>query len=391
MAPATGSAYSVTPVTQPTAEEAMPVHRLLLLLPALLLVAVPTLAADPPRAKHLLEFGWDEPDTAFMRQHAAEMDATPFDGVVFHPKGDIIWKTWSKKPFTEADLEPSLDDLKATQFTRLTRNFLRVNTAPADLDWFDDHAAVMNNLRLQARLAKDGGCRGILFDIEQYNGPLFNYPKQRDAKTKSWDEYARQVRLRGREAMAAFQDGYPGVTIFLTFGYSLPYTEAGGDVAKLPTVSYGLLAPFLDGMLDAAAGDTRLVDGHELSYGYKDPARFAKAYTVMKTGVLPFVAADHDKYAKHFSAAFGLWMDNNWRKSGWNTEDVSKNFFTPQAFEASVRTALQTTDEYVWIYTETPRWWTAEGKPAKLPKAYDEALRRAATSPTPSPRPGSEP
>jgi hypothetical protein len=74
-------------------------------------------------------------------------------------------------------------------------------------------------------------------------------------------------------------------------------------------------------------------------------------------------------------------MDHDWRKKGWNTEDFSRNSFTPKAFEASVRTALQTADDYVWIYTETPRWWTAEGKPAKLPKPYDDALRRAAKQP----------
>src|SRR5205085_6387027 len=118
------------------------------------------------------------------------------------------------------------------------------------------------------------------------NGPLFNYPKQRDASTKSWDEYAKQVRQRGRETMTAFQDEFPGLVVFLTFGYSLPYTETGGDPAKLPKSEYGLLAPFLDGLLDAAVGDTRLVDGHELSYGYKDTARFPKALATMKTGVL---------------------------------------------------------------------------------------------------------
>lgn len=355
----------------------MPFHRAIYLLPFLLLT-LPTCAADPPRApKHLLEFGWDEPDTAFIRQHIAEMEATPFDGVVFHPKGDLLWKTWSKKSFTEADLQPSIDDLKATRFTRLTHTFLRVNTAPADLDWFDDHAAVMTNCRLMARAAQQGGCKGVLFDIEQYNNPLFQYEKQRDAKTKSWDDYAKQVRRRGRETMAAFQDGYPGVTIFLTFGYSLGYAETKGDVSKIAKTEYGLLAPFLDGMLDAAMGDTRIIDGHELSYGYKDPARFAKALDTMKTGVLPFVGADPALYKKHFSTAFGLWMDYDWRKKGWDTDDPSKNYFTPETFEASLRTALNSSDDYVWIYTETPKWWTPEGKPAKLPKTYDDAVRRA--------------
>jgi hypothetical protein len=322
-----------------------------------------------------------------MRAHIAEMEKTPFDGCVFHAKyvrpdgkrGDFLWECWGKRAFTEAELQPALDDLKATPFQRFTENFLRFNTTPADVDWFDDFSAIVSNARLAAKVAHDGKCRGVLFDIEQYTKPLFNYRKQRDAARKSWDVYAAQVRKRGREVMAAFQEGYPGgVTIFLTFGYSLPMAESGGDKAKLADCSYGLLAPLLDGMLDAAEGGSKIVDGHELSYGYKDVGRFTPAYAAMKTGALKIMDADREKYAKHFSFGFGVWMDEDWRKHGWDVNDPSKNFYTPEAFERSVRTALETADDYVWIYTETPKWWSEQGGPQKLPPAYDAALRRAA-------------
>jgi hypothetical protein len=348
--------------------------RLILLMS--LAFAFVTHAAEKP-AKRLIEFGWDEPDTAFMRQHVAEMEQTPFDGCVFHLTGDSLWGVWGVKAYTDADLKPALDDLRATPFRRFTHNFLRVNTTPGKLDWFDDHSAVVNNVRQMARVAREGKCKGVLFDIEQYDGPLFDYGKQRDAKTKSWDEYAAQVRLRGREVMKAYQEGYPGVTIFLTFGYTLPREESGGDRAKLPKAHYGLLAPFLDGMLDAAEGSTRIVDGYELSYGYKDVKRFAKGYQAMETGALPYVGVDPKRYREFFSFGFGVWMDHDWRKHGWDVGDVSKNFYPPEAFENSVGTALQTADEYVWVYTEQPRWWTKAGKPEKLPEAYDQALRRA--------------
>jgi hypothetical protein len=58
-------------------------------------------------------------------------------------------------------------------------------------------------------------------------------------------------------------------------------------------------------------------------------------------------------------------------------DDVSKNYFTPESLEVSVREALRIADDYVWVYSETPRWWSAEGKPVKLPPAYHAALRRA--------------
>jgi hypothetical protein len=92
--------------------------------------------------------------------------------------------------------------------------------------------------------------------------------------------------------------------------------------------------------------------------------------------LLPIVA-DPAKYRRHASLGFGVWLDHDWRRAGWNVDDPAKNYFTPESFETSVRAALTTADEYVWIYTETPRWWSAEGKPVKLPPAYDAALRRA--------------
>jgi hypothetical protein len=223
---------------------------------------------------------------------------------------------------------------------------------------------------------QEAKCKGILFDIEQYDGQLFDFRKQKDAKEKGWEAYAAKVRERGREVMNAFQKGHPDLTIFLTFGYSLPWMESGAGKGSLADCHYGLLAPFLDGMVEAAKGRTRLVDGHESSYGYRDTNRFAVAYRAMKEDLVPIVR-DPVKYRQVFSFGFGLWLDNDWRKAGWDEKDFSKNYFSPEAFEASARQALAVADDYVWIYSETPRWWSKDGRPIKLPNAYDAALRRA--------------
>src|SRR5882724_8001719 len=98
--------------------------------------------------KKLIEFGWDEPDTAFLRAHIAEMQRTPFDGCVFHAdyrkpdggRGRFTWEGWGAQKFTETDLRPAFEDLRATRFGQFKRNFLRFNTTPAKLDWFDDYA-----------------------------------------------------------------------------------------------------------------------------------------------------------------------------------------------------------------------------------------------------------
>ena len=323
--------------------------------------------------KLLIEFGWDEPDTAFLLKHAAKMANSPFDGCVFHavarpdnaPVENFAWKTWGRRVFSEAELSQARNDLKSTRFGHFNQNFLRVNTAPADLDWFDDHTAVLSNLKLAASLANDGRCRGVLLDTEQYQGKLFNFAKQRDAKTKSFDDYAQQARLRGSEVMSALQEGMPGLTVLITFGPSYVAQKAAQGKIKPSETEYGLLVPFVEGMASTVQEGTRLIDGHEPSYGYREPEQFDAALARIRNA------------SAKLEAGFGLWLDYDWTAKGWNLDDLEKNHFSPAGFEEAVAAALDRSDEIVWIYTETPRWWTKEGTVQKLPESYVQALRNA--------------
>jgi len=51
------------------------------------IAAEPAGKADPSAAKKLIEWGWDEPGTRFMRENVEKMERFPFDGVVFHAEG----------------------------------------------------------------------------------------------------------------------------------------------------------------------------------------------------------------------------------------------------------------------------------------------------------------
>jgi hypothetical protein len=336
-------------------------------------------------SKKLIEFGWDEPNTSFLRSNIQAMAKTPFDGCVFHAdcrqpdgsKGSFTWQAWGTHAFTEKELAEAFSDLKALRPGKFKHNFLRFNTTPAKLDWFDDYSAVLTNAALAARLARAGNCPGILFDIEQYDGPLFDYRKQRDAQSKSWDLYAAQARRRGNQVMRAFQEPYPGLTVFLTFGYSLPWSETAQGKKPLSQCKYGLLAPFLDGMVQASEGKTRLVDGYELSYGYTTAAQYASARFVVTQELLAIVQ-DPARYRRVCSLGFGVWLDRDWRTRGWNPTDFSKNYFSPAQFSETIRDALQAADEFVWVYSESPRWWgTGLTQQNSVPSAYSEALVRA--------------
>jgi hypothetical protein len=353
-----------------------------ILLPALCATA-PGQGPGPAEAAKLIEFGWDEPDTAFMRQHLREMEKTPFDGCVFHlnyPRpdgstGNFTWECWSTRTFTREELWHAVEDLRALDSPTFTENFLRFNVSPGDVDWFEEFGPILANARLAGEIAKAGRCPGILFDIETYNAEIWRYASLKQSGTQSWDAYAAQVRKRGAEVMQAFQEGYPGLTVFLTFGYCLPWVQAGQKPEGLPEAHYGLLAPFLDGMFEAAGPGVKIVDGYELSYTYKQREQFEGARQMMAEGVLPIVA-DREAYRRHGRFAFGIWMDADWRNRGWQTGPFLGNLFRPMEFRRSLEAALDLCDEYVWIYTETPRWWSAEG-PQQLPRAYEHAVRKA--------------
>jgi hypothetical protein len=338
-------------------------------------------AANP--RKKLVEWGWDEPDTAFLHAHIREMEKTPFDGCVFSVRygaggsgGSFTWEFWGRHRFERADLANAFTDLATTRFRHFREVFLRVNVTPADLDWFDDFSPIIANARLAGELAHAGHARGILLDVEQYNGQLFEYRRQKHAETRPWEEYAAQARTRGRDVMTALQEGHPDLTVFLTFGHTLPWVLSDHGRKPLSEAPYGLLAPFLDGLLDAASGQTRIVDGYELSYGFKDPRQFDDARRLFESEVLPIVA-DPRRYRSRMQLGFGLWLDYDWRRHGWDVRESSRNYFSPDAFETSLKLALRASDEYVWVYSETPRWWGSATPQAQVPEAYGPAMRHA--------------
>ena len=353
-----------------------------LLAPIALGAAIVSWASAAP-AKRLIEMGWDEPDPAFMRRHLAQLEATPFDGCVYHlfydagpgrPPGRFTWEAWGKRTFTAAEVESGLRDLIATPFRRFRWNFLRLNVTPG-VDWFDDFGAVVSNARLAAEVAKGGGSAGVMLDTEPYESEIFRYDSQRGTGTHSFDEYADQARRRGAEVMRAFEQGYPGLTVFLTVGPSCPYLQAVGGVRR-ETGRYGLLMPFVDGMVSAASDSARIVDGNELAYPVGDPAELDEFFRAMTDGVSAWFT-DSTRYRHIISRSFGLWLDYESAHLGWNVQKPKQNPRTPDSMRALVRRALVLADDYVWIYSQKPRWWTEAGSRKDLPDAYIQALRAA--------------
>src|SRR3954451_23584595 len=94
----------------------------------LVIVLLTSLARVCYCEKKLIEFGWDEPDTRFMREHIKEMEQTPFDGCVFTVAAknadgtstQFISECWGRRKFNKSELQNAVEDLKATRFKKFT-------------------------------------------------------------------------------------------------------------------------------------------------------------------------------------------------------------------------------------------------------------------------------
>lgn len=333
--------------------------------------------------KKLIQWGWGEPDTQFIRENISAMQQRPFDGVIFHvtakPGGNFSWKIWGRRKFHAANVEHAIENLNAVQSETLTDFFLRANVTPGDVSWFDDAAwsVVQNNFGLAARIAKNSGCQGLMFDAEQYDAQLFDYRELRKSDDRPFEQYQAKVRERGRQWITEINRHYPDITILMTLGYA--YAQPQGVASRRSETGYGLLADFLDGVLEACSPETNIVDAWEKSYPFKFAEQFELSYERIKNTSLNWTAVPH-KYRRHVAAGFGIWMDCYSDELGWHTEGFQRNYFTPEEFRNAVESALAVSDRYVWIYTQEPRWWTDQ----RLPDEYINALRSARTARIPA-------
>jgi hypothetical protein len=344
------------------------------------------------KTKYLIECGWDEPDPAFMRQHIAQMEAAPFDGCVYHVGGDrggrdrgltgaFTWQVFGRRTFREAELARDIADLRATPFVRFRHNFLRVNVTPGNVDWFDDYGPILSNLTLAASIARRAGSKGVLLDTETYEGSIFSYPEQKSRRQKSFALYSAQARKRGTAVMRALEAGYPGLTVFLTLAGTHADIQRRGDRIAFDRGNYGLLPAFVDGMVLGASSTARIVDGMEAAYPVRQPSEVDPYFTAQEFVLRE--STDPEKYRRVVSRSLGIWLDFDWRHRPWSDTDIGRNYRSPSALRATLRRALELADDYVWLYAETPAWWTKKGGRAKLPEAYVQAVRDARQGLTP--------
>ncbi len=352
------------------------------------LVIFPSDSTQHQSHKKLIYYGWGTRDTIYVRQRWHEMEQMPFDGIGITvaidrnkpttgdgATGNLLgWHIFGPKAFRLEDFRPAIDDLKVPKWERFKDNFLPACICSSGQDfgfnWFDDGRwkTIVNNWQVLVTIAKDGGCKGILIDPEPYGAPFWHYPSMRQRMDSPFPEYVAKVRQRGRDLMEVTRKIFPDISLLFLVGPShmLHYKE------PLEEQGYGLLAAFLDGLMEAADERAKFVDLCEMAYGYKSRDSFLQAYHWVKNKAMRFSLLP-ELYRAKVRVGFGLMLDCLSHRQGWHTQDFSKNYFSPEAFQQSLQMALELTDEYVWIYSQVPKFFP----PEHLPEAYLKAMERA--------------
>ena len=118
---------------------------------------------------------------------------------------------------------------------------------------------------------------------------------------------------------------------------------------------------------------------------YTSPLQFYEVYHAMRQSALSMVAPENTtKYHAQVQAAQALYVDYLFALGRWGDGDsiTPARALTPeeraQWFEHNVYYALQTSDEYVWLYSENMNWWENRDLPPGLRTAVESAKRKQA-------------
>ena len=296
------------------------------------------------------------------------------------------------------DYEAFIPEIKAFQsvkdWGRLTDNFLWSSIAVwgdrTCQDWFNDEhwTAVLNNVRIQARVARACGFKGILLDTEQYlhhgRGPwrlpfsyryyaiMGGYELAGEAAPRPFAECAAKVRQRAEQYARAITGEFPDLVLLVIPGLyetALP-SGAGrpdGDGMLIYNNGQILFPAFCDGLLLGLDERASIVAATESTYGdwqYRDMlvARDACKERAMALSTVPELAR------KRITFAVGVWADAGRR---WSDTDVSVNQRDPETHKHALHNALAASDHYAWLYGEQSKFLTPE--PTPLMREYFRA------------------
>ncbi len=328
--------------------------------------------------KKLIELGWDQPQPWFLKQNLKSLETRGFDGVVVVPSFGT--EIFNKKPYTDADVARDRADLEAAKSLKLTQNFLRMDSRlEPGWSWFSDAdwAAVETNARNFARLAKAGGFRGILFDTEPYGQNPWAFSKA-IYPNKTFAQVGAIVRSKGASFMRALQSEMPDVRVLTLFFVAI--MKADVEAGELEQTGNALLLSFANGMLDAISPRAQIIDGNELTYYNINASDFDATAKDIRDAAKIVAPENRAKYASQVKVANAAFVDgvmDLYKSPRFFGYYMNSDADRLKLFEHNIYHGLRTSDEFVWVYSESVDWWNSKQKGVVIPAGLEDAINRA--------------
>jgi hypothetical protein len=329
------------------------------------------LSASAQDSVKLIHYGWENPAISKLPAIMPKLAQSPFDGLA--AKASEHNEIFHSAPFAEADFSDDFATLAKLPEGALAGSYLMINSATdGAFDWTveTDWQAALSNMRVIVRLAKAGGFKGIVFDVEPYGKSPWDYSTQPDppgGKRPDFEAYAKLMNARGAAMMDMVEGEFPGLEIWCLFGLSannatLEKLRGGEDKGEVfAKDSYGLWPAFFSGWIEASDEATRIIDGNESAYYYTSRKDFDVARGYIQKDFQDLLEPQYrEKYSRKIELGQAVYLDGimasaeSPRFIGYylQSDEVRRAML-----RAHVMNAMQTSQSLVWVYAELPKWW----------------------------------
>ena len=368
--------------------------------------------------------GWFPHMAQNLIENHATLSKLPFSGfiVVGNSFTNLVMK--NNKVINYKEVWNELKGLKGL-YKHQKENFLQINIEfPAD--FWDDKVweQVSKNFAVVAKVSRDLGFRGIVFDDEpytleakkmvNYKFPSYKeillhptkYSKEeikgsqaswvdRDAYRNpkySFKEHTAQVTLRFKEIMSAMTRVNPNLVTLVYLGPSLAHVNSNKEYPVVIDMGLERENEFHGAIFTGLEeGLTKKASLHDMgeSYKYRKEEHFAHAYQWRKYDIAKerYNHLDEERYwvvpkseRKRWSESVnvGFMVFNQGQKSSYK-EFTTLDNSSVNDIEKSLYKALHYSDKYVIYYCEKQNWLLPNKKPS-LPKEWLEMMKRVIKS-----------
>ena len=278
------------------------------------------------RETKIIAHGWDcqsaSPEDVLVNADA--FDRTPLDGVSLSVRFtneeagvECSFKTMITDPaWRWSDVEKLVPTLRGIVSHRsLRESMLSSFRCPKiRLDWRDDAAwaRFANNMRVLARLAREGGVKGIMIDPEDYPRTKQFYHQEGDP---DYDATVALVRKRGCEVFSAVFEEKPDLTVLAFWLLATDKHIYNSSDPQSAMRQCGCLFPaFMDGIMDVLPPTALLVDGNEGTYRAEAPYRdhWVDAGQQRRNAIDLLSPENRDKYRLQHRVGCGFFLDGYW-------------------------------------------------------------------------------